>query len=228
MYLVLFDIDGTLLTCGPQVRPIFASALAEVYGREPLLDGYDFSGRTDPGIVVDLVARVGIDEGEALARLPLMHEVYLDRLEAGLDGSRMRVFPGVVETLEELAARPDVEVGLLTGNWRRGAAIKLSRVGLGHHFAFGGFGDDGRRRRELVPAALQRARETTGIEFSPERVLVVGDSPLDVDCARHHGIATLAVATGWTPAEELRAAGAEWVVPSLDVGFATSFAEFRG
>lgn len=210
------------------MRPIFAGALAEVYGREPVLDGYDFSGRTDPGIVVDLMARVGLAEEEVLARLPLMHEVYLDRLAAELDAARIRVFPGVVETLEELAERPDVEVGLLTGNWRRGAGIKLSRVGLDRHFGFGGFGDDGRRRRELVPAALRRAREATGVEFPPEKVLVVGDSPLDVDCAKHHGIATLAVATGWTSAEDLRAAGAEWVVPSLDVGFASSFVEFLG
>lgn len=224
-HLVLFDIDGTLLSCGPQVRPIFAGALSAVYGTAGPIDGYDFSGRTDPGIVRDLMSAAGLAEPAICERLPAMRELYLDGLAQSLDVAQMRLLPHVAELLAELEAEPDVVLGLLTGNWARGAAIKLGRFGLERYFAFGGFGDDGFQRHELVPAALARAEEATGVSFGPERTLIVGDSLQDVGCARHHGVATLAVATGWTPAADLAAAGAEWVVPTL-AEFHSCFAEF--
>jgi phosphoglycolate phosphatase-like HAD superfamily hydrolase len=225
--LVLFDIDGTLLRCGPQVRPLFVAALERVFGPSPAhggrfrerldleLETYDFGGRTDPSIVLDLVGATGLGEEEILEGLPVVRDEYVERLDAGLDRDRMQLLPGVEALLAELAARDDITLGLLTGNWRRGAEVKLSRFGLERYFAFGAFGDDGIQRRELVPVALERAHHATGRRFHPERVLVIGDTVHDVDCARASGIPCLAVATGFTPAEVLHSAGAHWVCDDL-------------
>ena len=124
----------------------------------------------------------------------------------------MQVLPGIEELLAECAARRDVVLGLLTGNWHGGARIKLARFGLERYFAFGAFGEDGLERSELPPVALERAFEATGRRFAPHQTLIVGDSVRDVECARANGMPVLAVATGWTPAEVLARAGADRVV----------------
>lgn len=213
--LVLFDIDSTLLDCGPQVRPLFASALEEVFGTAGNVDGYDFAGRTDPRIVIDLMVAAGVPEREAREKLPRMKELYMDRLSGGLDPRGMRLLPGVEETLERLAAREDLVLALLTGNWEPGARAKLACFDLNRYFGFGAFGCDGVDRSELPPVAFDRAERALGRRFDPAETLIVGDSVHDVSCARDHGIPCLAVATGRTPAERLRAAGADWVVPDL-------------
>src|SRR5262245_21301289 len=142
MKLVLFDIDGTLLNCGPQVRPIFASALIDVYGTTGNLDGYDFAGRTDPRIVLDLMTAAGVPEHETRAKLPRMREAYVARLARLLDRGRMSLLPGVEPLLERLAGRSDVTLALLTGNWEPGARAKLARFDLNRYFGFGAFGCD--------------------------------------------------------------------------------------
>jgi len=215
MKLVLFDIDGTLLDCGPQVRPLFASTLVEVFGTAGNVEGYDFAGRTDPRIVIDLVTAAGVPEGEAREKLPRMRKLYVERLAGGLDRQGMRLLPGVEETLERLAAREDVVLALLTGNWEPGARAKLSRFDLNRFFDFGAFGCDGVDRSELPPVALDRAEQALGRRFEPAETLIIGDSVHDVSCARDHGIPCLAVSTGRTSSERLRAAGADWVVPDL-------------
>jgi phosphoglycolate phosphatase len=215
MRLVLLDIDGTLLDCGRQTRPFFAAALREVYGVAGEVDSYDFAGRTDPGIAIGLMTAAGLPRDEVVARLPRLRESYLARLDAGLDPAGMRLLPGVRPLLERLSSRDDVVLGLLTGNWEPGARIKLSRLGLDGFFRFGAYGCDGVERDELPPIALARAERLTGRRFTPRETLIVGDSRYDVSCARAHGIPSLAVATGSTPAEALRQAGADWVVPDL-------------
>lgn len=215
MRLLLFDIDGTLLTCGGQSKPLFAEALVEVFGETGDIDRYDFSGKTDPQIVVDLLTGSGVDREEALCGVPRVRDAYLDRLERELDADRVRVFPGVVELLETLAGRDDVALGLLTGNWERGAGIKLGRVGLQRYFEFGSFGDERTNRRDLPPVALARAEERHGRPFAAAESWIVGDSLLDVDCARANGLRCLGVATGKTPAALLAAAGADRVVEDL-------------
>ena len=213
--LVLFDIDGTLVDCGGQTRAPFAAALLEVFGETGDIDRYDFSGKTDTRIVFDLLTGAGREPEEVLAAVPAVREAYLPRLEHGLERARMRVLPGVASLLERLGGRPDVVVGLLTGNWERGARIKLSRHDLNRHFVFGVFGDGELDRERLPPVAWTRAEAATGRRIGSAETLIVGDSVLDVACARAHGIACLAVATGRTPAAALAAAGASRVVPDL-------------
>lgn len=213
--LLLFDIDGTLVDCGPQVRPLFAQALVEVYGTAGECARYDFAGKTDPRIVLDLMTAAGVPEDEVRRLLPEIRRRYLDKLEGALDPQGMRLLPGVVELLERHAERRDLALALLTGNWEPGARTKLSRFDLNRFFPFGAFGCDGIDRSELPPVALERAEERVGRRFSPEETLIIGDSLNDVSCARAHGIPCLAVATGRTPADALRAAGADWVARDL-------------
>jgi len=215
MRLVLLDIDGTLLDCGRQSRPFFGEAMRDAFGVTGDVDNYDFAGRTDPGIAIGLLTAAGVPREEVIAALPRIRESYLARLEAGLDPAGMRLLPGVRPLLTRLSTRGDVLLGLLTGNWEAGARIKLSRLGLDGFFRFGAYGSDGIEREELPPVALARAERLAGRPFAPEEALIVGDSRFDVACARAHGIPSLAVATGHTPAEALREAGADWVVADL-------------
>ena len=225
--LILFDVDGTLLRCGRQVGFLFVEALEEVFGGYGKLEGYSFAGKTDSRIVIDMVRATGRDEEEILLKLPAMRERYFDKLERGLRRDGMRLLPGVQELLERLSARDDVLIGLLTGNWRQGAEIKLSRFDLNRYFAFGAFGDDAVDRRDLVPVALERAAALGGETFTPRRTLIVGDTELDVDCARSAGAWSMAVTTGFTDAERLAAAGADWVFPDLESA-AGQFEQFMG
>jgi phosphoglycolate phosphatase-like HAD superfamily hydrolase len=206
--LLLFDIDGTLLTCGGQSKPLFREALLEVFGRTGEIDRYDFSGRTDPRIVLDLMSGAGVPAEKIRAGTPRVRDAYLDRLEAAIDPAEVRVYPGVVDLLETLSRRDDCVLALLTGNWERGAGIKLRSVGLDRYFAFGSFGDDCTDRRMLPPIALERAAKRHGRTFDPESIWILGDSLLDVDCAQAHGLRCLGVATGRTSAADLDRAGA--------------------
>ena len=215
MRLVLFDIDGTLVDCGPSVRRLFGDAMIEVFGTAGPIDSYDFCGRTDDEIVFGLTAAAGLPAAEVSRRLPLMKRLYVQWLDATLDPAEMRVLPAVTGLLDDLAARDDVCLALLTGNWQDGARVKLGRAGLDGYFAFGAFGDDQPDRLGLPPVALERAAAVTGRRWRMDECLIVGDSPADVACARAHDIPALAVATGRTPAEELLAAGPRWLVDDL-------------
>jgi phosphoglycolate phosphatase-like HAD superfamily hydrolase len=179
------------------------------------MEGFEFSGKTDQQIVLELLGAAGLPPERVRPGIARVRELYLERLERRLDRGLMQLLPGVGELLAELAARRDVTLGLLTGNWEGGARIKLARFELDRYFAFGAFGEDGVERPELLPVALERAFRATGRRFAPEEALVVGDSVRDVDCARAHGVPVWGVTTGWTPAERLAAAGADRVVASL-------------
>jgi phosphoglycolate phosphatase-like HAD superfamily hydrolase len=213
--LILFDIDGTILLCGPQVRPALSDTLVEIFGTAGDVDTFDFAGQTDPRIVIGLLTRAGIPEEEVRARLSEVRAGYVKRLDRMLNRDRMRLLPGVPEALEHLAGRDDVALGLVTGNWEPGARTKLSRFDLNRYFPFGAFGCDAVDRPDLPPVALERAERVLGRRFRPEEALIVGDTIHDVACAKAHGIPVLAVATGRTSAETLRAAGADRVVGDL-------------
>jgi phosphoglycolate phosphatase-like HAD superfamily hydrolase len=125
------------------------------------------------------------------------------------------VLPGVEALLDEFESQPVVSVGLLTGNFEAGARIKLGHFDLWDRFPFGAFGDDHDDRNALVPIALARARAAGVAETAPDRVVVIGDTPLDIACAHAHGARAVAVATGSYSADQLRAAGADLVVDTL-------------
>ncbi|MEM9290049.1 MAG: HAD family hydrolase [Acidobacteriota bacterium] len=216
MKLLLFDIDGTLIRAGRQVGPIFLGALEETFGRPVQFGNYSFAGRTDSQIIFELMARSGVSHQEIEATLPEMRDCYLERLERDLDPRQMTICPGVVPLLQRLSQRDDVALGLLTGNFRRGAYIKLERLGLDEYFPIGAFGDDGIDRSELPPIALQRARSTYRHPFDSANTVIIGDTPNDIRCARDHGMAVYAVATGTYPLAQLETGGATWTYADLE------------
>ena len=201
--LVLFDIDGTLLSAGKAARESVLTALAEVYGWKPVNGNtHEFSGKTDPQILRELVEEgVGRERCEALLSRAL--DRYLEEFARRLAPETVVTKPGVPALLERLAAEPGVTLGLLTGNLERGARMKLEPPGLNPYFPFGAFGSDSADRYSLPAIALGRARQRSGRTYSGKAVVIVGDSIHDVLCGRSLGVRAVAVATGPTPAARL-------------------------
>lgn len=213
--LLLFDIDGTLLDCGGQPRPLLVDALIRVYGTAGSAAECDFAGKTDDQIVHEAMADTGLSPERIEEGLGRAKDHYLVELERRLDRALIRLHAGVEDLLEQLAGRDDLALGLLTGNWEGGARTKLGKCGLDRFFAFGAFGDGHRDRRDLPPVALARAGEWSGRSFAAAETVIIGDTTRDVDCGRAHGIPVLAVATGSHDGARLAAAGADWVVDEL-------------
>jgi phosphoglycolate phosphatase len=204
--LFLFDVDGTLVTARGAGRLAIGHALASTYGTAGPIETYDFRGKTDHRIVWDLMRDAGLDDGRIAGGLAACFEAYVTELRRLIgDGSRVTIMPGVGELVRALSARADAVVGLLTGNIEPGARVKLARTGLWDLFRVGAFGSDDMDRRRLPAIACERALRVTGRRFAFEQVTIIGDTPLDVDCARACGAVAVAVATGFHPAEDLQA-----------------------
>ena len=202
--LILFDVDGTLLSAGRAARDSILAALGSVLGWEGSADGNDFSGKTDPQILRELVEEfVGADRFDST--LAEVLDRYVEELRGRLRAEAVVAKPGVPELLERLAREPGVVLGLLTGNIERGARLKLEPPGFNRFFPFGAFGDDSADRYCLPAVAIARALERTGREFAGASVVIVGDSVHDVGCGRSLGARAIAVATGPTPPEKLAA-----------------------
>jgi phosphoglycolate phosphatase len=202
--LVLFDIDGTLLSAGRAARESVLAALERVYGWSGPAERHDFSGKTDPQIIRELILESVGDE-RCENELARALDVYLDELTRRLTPEAVVPKPGVPELLERLARDPRVTLALLTGNLEKGARIKLEPPGFNRYFPFGAFGSDSADRYALPALAIDRARERTGREFSGKSVVIVGDSVHDVACGRARGVRSVAVATGPTAADRLKA-----------------------
>jgi phosphoglycolate phosphatase len=199
--LILWDIDGTILNSNGSGMKALNVALEAVFGISGSFDGIDFAGRTDRMIVRQIFSRFQIEHSKK--NVEDYFDGYAAALPAMMASSGALILPGVSDILRRLSERPDVAHGLLTGNMRRGAQIKLGYHGLWEHFPVGAFADDAESRNELGPHALQRARGHWGVPFPLERVWIVGDTPHDVACARAFGARALAVATGLSSASEL-------------------------
>jgi phosphoglycolate phosphatase-like HAD superfamily hydrolase len=202
--LVLFDVDGTLVSAGRAARESIVSALRSVLGWEGSSDGNDFSGKTDPQILRELVLdAVGSERFEST--LGAVLDRYVEELERRLRPEAVLPKPGVALLLERLEAEPDVTLALLTGNIERGARMKLQPPGFNRYFPFGAFGDDSADRYRLPAIAVGRARNRTGRDFSGRSIVIIGDSVHDVACGRPLGARAIAVATGPTAPEKLAA-----------------------
>lgn len=214
--LVLFDIDGTLvLTGGAGVRAM-TRACDEIVGSSNTLHGVAVAGRTDWIILADALDRMGRDLDQQLfSALRDRYVTYL-REEIQVPGHGVKaVMPGIQTLLDDLQARAGVYLGLLTGNFEAGARIKLEYFDLWRYFQCGAFGDDAADRNALVPFAVSRARECGVPEVAPQDILVVGDTPHDIACARAVGATPVAVATGMFTTEQLRDSGADIVFRDL-------------
>jgi phosphoglycolate phosphatase-like HAD superfamily hydrolase len=213
MYVCLFDIDGTLISSGGAGKTALEKALASEFGIDRPIDRLQLSGRTDRAIIRDLFAMHGIaPSSENWHRLLTGYLRHLPGCLASHDG---RVLPGILALLDHLRQREGFAVGLLTGNIRDGARLKLGHFGIDHHFAFGGFGDLHLDRDDVAREALNTVHRRFNGTVTPERIWVIGDTPLDVRCARCIGARVAAVATGWHPRDELAAAQPDLLLDDL-------------
>ena len=206
MKLVLFDIDGTiLLTAGAGKRAIHR-ALEDVYGRTGP-DDHRFDGKTDPQIVRELMRLAGHTDEQIDAGMSRLLDRYVEYLreELQVGAAGVIVMPGVQALLDALAARDDVVLALLTGNLAEGAHAKLTSAGIDpQRFRVGAYGSDHEVRGELPAVAQRRAREELGLEIAGSDVVVIGDTPADLQCGNAIGARAIGVATGHYTVEELR------------------------
>lgn len=240
--LILFDIDCTLVDAhGAGGRAIFR-AIKDVYGLEGALGGYNFHGRTDPGIIRDLTAMWGADPEATMGEfdggtqpgvvtamaarleysademnrlLPACLDRYVELVREEVAAGHVEVLPGVDQLVPALSADDRVLLGLLTGNVEEGARVKLAPTGLLPYFSLGAFGSDSPLRPDLPAIAVARAAALSGRRYTGKQVVVVGDTPADIECGAHLGVHTVAVATGRYSVDELSAHGADHVFPDF-------------
>lgn len=211
--LVLFDIDGTLLTSGGAGERALRRGFQERFGIDDDLAKVEIAGRTDSGIARQILASHGLDETPE--NLTAFFDGYLHFLTEELAASPGKLLPGILPLLEALKERSDIVLALLTGNLERGAELKLTHYGVWHYFEFGAYADDHHDRDQLGHFARARAEEKHGVEFPPERIFVLGDTPHDVSCARAIGAKAVAIATGKFTRAQLGACAPDFLFDDL-------------
>ncbi|MFQ5880253.1 MAG: HAD family hydrolase [Dehalococcoidia bacterium] len=214
--LLLFDIDNTLVFTGGAGARALNLAFAQLFGVEDGFAGVDFAGRTDISIFREAAEQHRLD-GYFEALLDRFKEAYHHHLaltlpQAEADGGG-RVLPGVKELLEALQTRRDTLLGVATGNFRRGALMKLNHYGLSYFFSDGAYGDDAEERAQLVAIAIRRLMQQMADDT--REVYIIGDTPLDISAAKANDAIAVAVATGRHSQAQLRDSGADLVLPDL-------------
>jgi phosphoglycolate phosphatase len=211
--LILFDIDSTLINTGGAGIAALNLASKKRFGIAEDLRGIEIAGRTDSGIVRQILAKHGIqpDVGEIDAFL----QQYAELLAQELPRCTGRVLPGIEALLQWIEARPYLTLGLLTGNIARGAQLKLEHYRLWKYFRFGAFADDHHDRNELGAVACRRAFEHIGWQFSPSSMDIIGDTEHDIACGRAIGARTVAVATGSRSREKLAESKPDFLFDNL-------------
>jgi phosphoglycolate phosphatase-like HAD superfamily hydrolase len=211
--LVLFDIDQTILHSGGAGEKALTLALRDRFGRDETLENIEIAGKTDVWIAHRIFEAHGIE--------PLAENIdrflngYLEHLKPELGRSQGRLLPGFPQILHVMADLPHVAIGLLTGNLRCGAELKLAHYGVLDHFSFGAFADDSHERNQLGPFARKRAGDAYGTEFRTEDIFIIGDTPHDIACANAIDARGVGVATGRYSRAQLEAAGADFVFDDL-------------
>jgi phosphoglycolate phosphatase-like HAD superfamily hydrolase len=216
--LVLFDIDGTLLQSHGVGRRAVESSLSARFGRPFDTSSVTFSGKTDPQIFREILSDPSV-AGDVPEDLDLAVrqacEAYARRMHETWDEATVEALPGAVESVRSLHG-DGVSLGLLTGNLEPMAFLKVERIGLGPEFPLGAYGSDHEDRNHLPLVALERARALGALDLRPEDLVLIGDTPRDVQAAQAVGAKSVAVATGRYGADELGAAGATIVLDTLE------------
>jgi phosphoglycolate phosphatase len=211
---VLFDIDGTLVRTGGAGVKAFARVFENTFGAVDGFEKLKFAGRTDVSLVREFFAVHHIPATNE--NFEIFFERYIFWLDHILSESQMEICPGALDFIHGLRALEEPPaLGLLTGNIRLGAEIKLRRAGLWDYFVVGAFADDAEDRDQIATIARDRSARYLRESFSPAQVVVIGDTPLDIRCARAIGAKVLAVATGGAPLPELVSHSPDWAVESL-------------
>lgn len=212
--LVLFDIDGTLLHTGGVGIKAFARAFSSEFGIHDGTERMKFSGRTDVSLVREVFTNNRVEESKA--NFDRFFAAYVGWLREMIVDCHGGACDGVLDFIRALEAQTDPPaIGLLTGNIKAGARIKLERFNLWEKFPFGGFADDDEHRDRIAAVAHARGNQHIGRTLRGEEVLVIGDTPLDIRCARAIGARVIAVATGGASVEELVTHKPDWLAPDL-------------
>jgi phosphoglycolate phosphatase-like HAD superfamily hydrolase len=209
--LLLFDIDGTLLSTHGIPRIAMGNVLNSMYNNFTYDEHYSFSGRTDWEIIEHLL---NFDQRESSPKLvkDIMQSFAVELQIHLKNGRPPLVYDGVRELLNELSTLPNVYLGLVTGNIESGAKIKLSLANLWTYFAIGSYGDDARNRSDLPPIAITRAQEVYNTDFKNQNIWIIGDSEHDISCAKDNQLRSLAVSTGWTDHDLLAEQNPDYLV----------------
>jgi len=209
--LILFDIDGTLITAGGAGSRSLDRAFHALFGIESAFKNITMAGKTDIQIIKEGLGVHGLSNTDG--NVVRLEEMYLHFLREEINNPLKRLKPGIKEILAQLREM-NVPLGLLTGNLEGGARIKLGSFGLNEYFPDGAFGSDHEDRDELLPIAIEKFSRR-GLSFTAKDCIVVGDTPRDVRCARVHGAISIAVATGPYSKQDLLKTGADIVFDSL-------------
>jgi phosphoglycolate phosphatase-like HAD superfamily hydrolase len=202
--ILLFDIDGTLLEPAGIGRLCYRRALEDVLGHSISTDHVEMAGRTDWQILNDLLTYAGLDENQIKHHRIAVFDSLARHIATAAPTSKIHSLPGVLPLMDRLALDERFLLGLVTGNSRGVVAHKLQAVGIDPGmFVVGAFGDDHLDRNALPALALYRLSQMLGNQISPESVLVIGDTPYDIACARHSGLKVMCVATGVFDSNEL-------------------------
>jgi phosphoglycolate phosphatase-like HAD superfamily hydrolase len=215
--LILFDIDGTLLVIDTLADLAFRAMTKEVYGVECSFKEINYAGMTDPRILEEVLKLRGIDDETIAARFDEAIEKYCTNFDYFARGNsyHVTVYPGVIPLLNALEQMPEMQIAVLTGNLEYTGWKKLELAGLKNYFPFGAFGSDSKVRSELVGIALKRAEDKYGITYKNKSIIIIGDSPHDVECGKPYGVTSIGVATGHSSAEELKRYEPDYVFRDL-------------
>lgn len=214
--LLLFDIDGTLLWTNGAGRESTRLALLDVFGTDAGLDQHVFGGKTDWQTLLDLLIVHRYSSDDIERTIPTFHEAMTRNLERIIGDYKVQACPGAVALIEALRLRADVMLGLVTGNVGRAATVKLRAAGYDPAwFPVGAYGHESADRNHLPPLALARAVEHYHQSIQPEHVIIIGDTPADVACARALGAVAVAVGTGFCERAELVACDPDYLIDDL-------------
>ena len=200
---VLFDIDGTILNAGGAGRKAFMQAAQEVFGFTGAMQRVDFKGRTDSYILEESFKNSRLPQKELNLKLGFMKKAYTEALKTTIYEYESLLFPGIREALNELHKNQSVLLALLTGNFKESAFIKLERFDLDKFFCLGAYGEDSIDRNELLPIVQRRILKNKGLHLDFSKMVIVGDTVHDIECAKASGAVSITVGTGGTPKETL-------------------------
>jgi len=213
MKLVLFDIDDTLIKVPKVSIRAFSEAFRKVYGIDTTIEVIRYQGMTDQLILIEVLKKNGLDEQEIKLKMKDATKAMIEFFKKEIDNSEIIVLKGVQELLKELD-KNNILMGLVTGNLEEIAREKLKKVGLNHYFKVGGFGSDDMYRTNLVRLAVKKAEENFNFKFN-NNVFLFGDAPQDIKAGKEAGIKTVGVATGIYLKEQLKEAGADFLIEDL-------------
>lgn len=212
---VLFDIDGTILKCFGAGKKALIQACQEVFGTVGRMHAVDFQGKTDPLILRESLSIMGFGNDDIDRNTSALKQRYFHHLALHMHDSTSVLLPGVAELLGALSRVETVLLGLLTGNFRESARIKLDRFDLNRYFSFGVFGDDAAYRNDMPPIAKKIIFDNFGIDMPFEDIVIIGDTVYDIECAKSAGAISVAVGTGWVEKEALLARGPDYFFDDL-------------